>query len=168
MVPLAAACHLDEPDAPSVRRWRKHYRRRLPACSTSTVVWKLAWVITKSPSCPGSRVWYLRLRAQHCLHHFRGKRDGHSGAGACADDPRHSAGSGRLHSHLPAEPRGSPATLRRPAFMQFFRVRETSMKMARSLPARKTYGLNLIGGIRRDLLKRTQSRPASTGAADAS
>ena len=39
-------------------------------------------------------------------------------------------------------------------FMQFFRVRETSMKMAEILTgARKTYGLNLIGGIRRDLLK---------------
>lgn len=38
--------------------------------------------------------------------------------------------------------------------MQFFRVRETSMKMAEILTgARKTYGLNLIGGIRRDLLK---------------
>jgi Ni,Fe-hydrogenase III large subunit len=38
--------------------------------------------------------------------------------------------------------------------MQFFRVREASMKMAEILTgARKTYGLNLIGGIRRDLLK---------------
>lgn len=38
--------------------------------------------------------------------------------------------------------------------MQFFRVRETSMKMAEILTgARKTYGLNLIGGIRRDSLK---------------
>lgn len=38
--------------------------------------------------------------------------------------------------------------------MQFFRVREMSMKMAEILTgARKTYGLNLIGGIRRDLLK---------------
>lgn len=42
----------------------------------------------------GPRVWYLRLRPQHRLHHFRGKRDGHSGAGACANDPRYSAGSG--------------------------------------------------------------------------
>ncbi|MCF3730347.1 hydrogenase large subunit, partial [Salmonella enterica subsp. enterica serovar Weltevreden] len=39
-------------------------------------------------------------------------------------------------------------------FMQFFRVRETSMKMAEILTgASKTYGLNLIGGIRRDLIK---------------
>jgi hydrogenase-4 component G len=38
--------------------------------------------------------------------------------------------------------------------MQFFRVREKSMKMAEILTgARKTYGMNLIGGIRRDILK---------------
>lgn len=39
-------------------------------------------------------------------------------------------------------------------FMQFFRIREKSMKMAEILTgARKTYGMNLIGGIRRDMLK---------------
>ncbi len=39
-------------------------------------------------------------------------------------------------------------------FMQFFRVREKAMKMAELLTgARKTYGMNLIGGIRRDILK---------------
>ncbi|MGE9806843.1 hydrogenase large subunit, partial [Escherichia coli] len=39
-------------------------------------------------------------------------------------------------------------------FMQFFRIREKSMQIAEMLTgARKTYGLNLIGGIRRDILK---------------
>ncbi|MDR3358341.1 MAG: hydrogenase large subunit [Desulfovibrio sp.] len=39
-------------------------------------------------------------------------------------------------------------------FQQFFRVREKSMTIAEMLTgARKTYGLNLVGGIRRDILK---------------
>ncbi|MEG2006814.1 MAG: hydrogenase large subunit [Raoultibacter sp.] len=38
-------------------------------------------------------------------------------------------------------------------FMQFFRVREKAMDLAEMLTgARKTYGLNLIGGVRRDIL----------------
>ena len=38
--------------------------------------------------------------------------------------------------------------------MQFFRVREKSMTLAEVLTgARKTYGINLIGGVRRDMLK---------------
>ncbi len=38
-------------------------------------------------------------------------------------------------------------------FMQFFRVREKAMTLAETLTgARKTYGLNLIGGVRRDIL----------------
>jgi formate hydrogenlyase subunit 5 len=38
-------------------------------------------------------------------------------------------------------------------FYQFFRVRETSMELAELLTgSRKTYGLNLIGGVRRDVL----------------
>jgi formate hydrogenlyase subunit 5 len=38
-------------------------------------------------------------------------------------------------------------------FYQFFRVREKSMELAELLTgARKTYGLNLIGGVRRDVL----------------
>ena len=38
--------------------------------------------------------------------------------------------------------------------MQFFRVREKAMKMAEMLTgSRKTYGVNLIGGVRRDILK---------------
>ena len=44
-------------------------------------------------------------------------------------------------------------------FMQFFRVREKTMKMAELLTgARKTYGMNLIGGIRRDILKEERTR----------
>ncbi len=39
-------------------------------------------------------------------------------------------------------------------FYQFFRVRERSMDLAEKLVGhRKTYGLNLIGGVRRDILK---------------
>ncbi|SUX71367.1 formate hydrogenlyase subunit 5 [Citrobacter freundii] len=52
----------------------------------------------------------------------------------------------RLHSHLLnlAWPVTLPVLT--PALCQFFRVRETSMKMAEILTgARKTYGLNLIG-----------------------
>jgi formate hydrogenlyase subunit 5 len=38
-------------------------------------------------------------------------------------------------------------------FMQFFRVREKAMTLAEMLTgARKTYGMNLIGGVRRDIL----------------
>ena len=60
----------------------------------------------------------------------------------------------RLHSHLLNLGLACHFTGFDSGFMQFFRVRETSMKMAEILTgARKTYGLNLIGGIRRDLLK---------------
>lgn len=39
-------------------------------------------------------------------------------------------------------------------FMHFFRVREKAMKMAEILTGgRKTYGMNLVGGVRRDILK---------------
>ena len=59
-----------------------------------------------------------------------------------------------LHSHLLNLGLACHFTGFDSGFMQFFRVRETSMKMAEILTgARKTYGLNLIGGIRRDLLK---------------
>jgi Ni,Fe-hydrogenase III large subunit len=44
-------------------------------------------------------------------------------------------------------------------FMQFFRVREKAMTMAELLTgARKTYGMNLIGGVRRDILKEERQR----------
>lgn len=60
----------------------------------------------------------------------------------------------RLHSHLLNLGLACHFTGFDSGFMQFFRVREKSMKMAEILTgARKTYGLNLIGGIRRDILK---------------
>ncbi|NPV29090.1 MAG: hydrogenase large subunit [Firmicutes bacterium] len=44
-------------------------------------------------------------------------------------------------------------------FMQLFRVREKSMEMAEILTgARKTYGMNLIGGVRKDILKDERDR----------
>jgi Ni,Fe-hydrogenase III large subunit len=43
--------------------------------------------------------------------------------------------------------------------MQFFRVREKAMTMAELLTgARKTYGMNLIGGVRRDIMKAERER----------
>ncbi|WP_392420779.1 NADH-quinone oxidoreductase subunit C [Edwardsiella piscicida] len=60
----------------------------------------------------------------------------------------------RLHSHLLNLGLSCHFVGFDSGFMQFFRVREKSMKMAEILTgSRKTYGLNLIGGIRRDMLK---------------
>lgn len=60
----------------------------------------------------------------------------------------------RLHSHLLNLGLSSHFTGFDTGFMQFFRVREKSMTLAEVLTgARKTYGINLIGGIRRDMLK---------------
>ena len=60
----------------------------------------------------------------------------------------------RLHSHLLNLGLACHFTGFDSGFMQFFRVREKSMTMAELLTgARKTYGMNLIGGIRRDILK---------------
>ena len=60
----------------------------------------------------------------------------------------------RLHSHLLNLGLACHFVGFDSGFMQFFRVREQSMKMAEILTgARKTYGMNLIGGIRRDILK---------------
>ena len=60
----------------------------------------------------------------------------------------------RLHSHLLNLGLSSHFTGFDTGFMQFFRVREKSMTMAELLiGSRKTYGLNLIGGVRRDILK---------------
>ncbi|QTF09101.1 hydrogenase large subunit [Brenneria izadpanahii] len=60
----------------------------------------------------------------------------------------------RLHSHLLNIGLSSHFVGFDTGFMQFFRVREKSMTIAEMLTgARKTYGLNLIGGIRRDILK---------------
>lgn len=60
----------------------------------------------------------------------------------------------RLHSHLLNIGLSCHFVGFDTGFMQFFRVREKAMKMAEMLTgARKTYGLNLIGGVRRDILK---------------
>lgn len=60
----------------------------------------------------------------------------------------------RLHSHLLNIGLASHFVGFDTGFMQFFRVREKAMTMAELLTgARKTYGMNLIGGVRRDILK---------------
>ncbi len=60
----------------------------------------------------------------------------------------------RLHSHLLNLGLASHFVGFDTGFMQFFRVREKAMTMAELLTgARKTYGMNLIGGVRRDILK---------------
>lgn len=66
----------------------------------------------------------------------------------------------RLHSHLLNLGLACHFIGFDTGFMQFFRVREKTMKMAELLTGtRKTYGMNLIGGVRRDILKeqRTQT-----------
>jgi hydrogenase-4 component G/formate hydrogenlyase subunit 5 len=65
----------------------------------------------------------------------------------------------RLHSHLLNIGLSSHFVGFDSGFMQFFRIREKTMALAELLTgARKTYGMNLIGGVRRDFLKaqRTQ------------
>lgn len=60
----------------------------------------------------------------------------------------------RLHSHLLNLGLSCHFVGFDTGFMQFFRVREKSMTMAELLTgSSKTYGLNLIGGVRRDILK---------------
>ncbi|AFJ48514.1 NADH-quinone oxidoreductase subunit C [Shimwellia blattae] len=60
----------------------------------------------------------------------------------------------RLHSHLLNIGLSSHFVGFDTGFMHFFRVREKSMTLAELLTgSRKTYGLNLIGGIRRDIQK---------------
>jgi formate hydrogenlyase subunit 5 len=60
----------------------------------------------------------------------------------------------RLHSHLLNLGVAAHLVGFDSGFMHFFRVREKSMKMAEILTGgRKTYGMNLIGGVRRDILK---------------
>lgn len=60
----------------------------------------------------------------------------------------------RLHSHLLNLGLACHFIGFDTGFMQFFRVREKAMKMAELLTGtRKTYGMNLIGGVRRDILK---------------
>jgi hydrogenase-4 component G/formate hydrogenlyase subunit 5 len=60
----------------------------------------------------------------------------------------------RLHSHLLNIGLSSHFVGFDSGFMQFFRIREKTMELAEILTgARKTYGMNLIGGVRRDFLK---------------
>jgi len=60
----------------------------------------------------------------------------------------------RLHSHLLNLGLACHFVGFDTGFMHFFRVREKAMKMAEMLTgSRKTYGVNLIGGVRRDILK---------------
>jgi len=60
----------------------------------------------------------------------------------------------RLHSHLLNIGLACHFVGFDTGFMQFFRVREKSMTLAELLTgARKTYGINLIGGVRRDIQK---------------
>lgn len=59
----------------------------------------------------------------------------------------------RLHSHLLNIGLASHYTGFDTGFNHFFRAREKSMDLAEMITgARKTYGLNLIGGVRRDIL----------------
>lgn len=65
----------------------------------------------------------------------------------------------RLHSHLLNLGLASHFVGFDTGFMQFFRVREKAMTLAELLTgARKTYGMNLIGGVRRDILKAERVR----------
>ncbi|AKX95028.1 formate hydrogenlyase subunit 5 precursor [Moorella thermoacetica] len=60
----------------------------------------------------------------------------------------------RLHSHLLNLGLGAHLVGFDSGFMHFFRVREKAMQMAEILTGgRKTYGINLIGGVRRDIFK---------------
>jgi len=60
----------------------------------------------------------------------------------------------RLHSHLLNLGLACHFVGFDTGFMHFFRVREKAMKIAELLTgSRKTYGVNLIGGLRRDILK---------------
>lgn len=67
--------------------------------------------------------------------------------------------SERLHSHFLNLGLVCHFTGFDSGFQQFFRVREKSMTIAELVTgSRKTYGLNLVGGIRRDLLENARSR----------
>jgi formate hydrogenlyase subunit 5 len=64
----------------------------------------------------------------------------------------------RLHSHLLNLGLACHFVGFDSGFMHFFRVREKAMQMAELLTgSRKTYGVNLIGGVRRDILKEQQT-----------
>ncbi|ERM92229.1 hydrogenase 3 large subunit [Caldanaerobacter subterraneus subsp. yonseiensis KB-1] len=60
----------------------------------------------------------------------------------------------RIHSHLLNIGLAAHLVGFDSGFMHFFRIREKAMQMAEILTGgRKTYGMNLIGGVRRDILK---------------
>ncbi|HHY60469.1 MAG TPA: hydrogenase large subunit [Clostridia bacterium] len=60
----------------------------------------------------------------------------------------------RMHSHLLNLGLAAHLVGFDAGFMHFFRVREKAMQMAEILTGgRKTYGMNLIGGVRRDILR---------------
>jgi Ni,Fe-hydrogenase III large subunit len=65
----------------------------------------------------------------------------------------------RLHSHLLNLGLACHFVGFDSGFMHFFRVREKSMELAELLTgSRKTYALNLIGGVRRDILAEQSTR----------
>lgn len=65
----------------------------------------------------------------------------------------------RLHSHLLNLGLVCHFTGFDTGFMQFFRIREKAMTMADLLTgSRKTYSMNLIGGVRRDVLAQQQQK----------
>ena len=65
----------------------------------------------------------------------------------------------RLHSHLLNLGLACHFVGFDTGFMHFFRVREKSMELAELFTgSRKTYALNLIGGVRRDILAEQKAR----------
>ncbi len=127
-------------------------------CSTCIVGWrswpKLVWAIRRSPSCPtGSAGSAASPTAWRTPPRWKMRW------GSDVPPRAHAIRSillevERLHSHLLNIGLSSHFVGFDTGFMQFFRVREKSMTMAELLTGlRKTYGLNLIGGVRRDILK---------------
>jgi len=69
----------------------------------------------------------------------------------------------RLHSHLLNLGLACHFVGFDTGFMQFFRIREKSMMLAEMLTgSRKTYAINLIGGVRRDILGEQKARTLQT------
>ncbi|CEP67556.1 NADH-quinone oxidoreductase, subunit D [Moorella glycerini] len=65
----------------------------------------------------------------------------------------------RMHSHLLNLGLAAHLVGFDAGFMHFFRLREKAMQMAEILTGgRKTYGMNLIGGVRRDILKEERNQ----------
>jgi len=69
----------------------------------------------------------------------------------------------RLHSHLLNLGLACHFVGFDTGFMQFFRIREKAMMLAEMLTgSRKTYAINLIGGVRRDILGEQKTRTLAT------